>query len=625
MNRWWIVLPDTEATTGLVERLGGARLDCVRHASGRPWLVGRWRGHGAVTAEAGAARVALLGRCRLSAEALRKRVGRVRSVGDLAAAVQGVAGSHHVVASVDGRVWARGTASAACRLFTTRVGHVPVGGPDADVLAQLAGSEPDMEMLAARLMDPPFPWVAVGGRTIWRHVDAVRPDEALVWERDGEQRSVRWWHPPRPEAPLAEAAGAVRTALMEAVATCTAGGGRISADLSGGLDSTSLCFLAATRGEAELVTVRWEGVDTRNDDAHWARRAVGALPGATHVVVGEDETPDWFAGVGGMRLATEEPVNWFRDVGKVSDTFLRARAHGSRLHLGGGGGDELFTPLPSHLADLVCAHPLLVLRRMRHKRLGLRVSRTEALRALLGRESYQRSLRQAGARLTAPQPPLARSLMGWHPDFRMPAWASPEAVDAARAALRDAAARCPEPLAPQRSMHGALLRVREGGNAVRQMNRVLPGPDYVLPYNDDAVVAAALSARPLEAAVPGRFKPLLTAAMDGIVPPRILRRTTKGCYDADFYRALRRQRGQILALLDGSLLGDAGLIAPDKVRRVLHSHATVPDLAPLMETLAGEIWLRSLDTPRRSPATALTRGTPGPESHCGPGDARAGR
>ncbi|MGY0057182.1 asparagine synthase-related protein [Streptomyces sp. LZ34] len=583
-------------------------LDCLRHASGRPWLLGRWRGAGVVTAEAGDARVAVLGRCLLTPDALRTRVGRLRDVREVEGAVGRVAGSYHVLATVGGRVWARGTASAACRLFTTRVEGVQVAAPGADVLAGLLGSAPDQEMLAARLMDPPLSWAALGGRTMWRQVWAVRPDEALVWERDGAQRTVRWWRPPEPELGLRTASEGVRAALVEAVATCTAGGGTVSSDLSGGLDSTSLCFLAAARGEAELVTLRWEGVDAQNDDAFWARRAVAALPGATHLVVPERETPDWFAGVGGMRLATEEPVAWARDVVKQSDVLDRVGAHGSRLHLCGGGGDELFTPSPAHLTDLVWSHPLLVLRRLRRRRFDWRVSRTAALRAVCDRGGYQRWLYRACRDLTSPPPNPLLSRLGWQPPPRMPAWATPEAVRAASAMLKGSAARCPEPLAPQRSLHTALSQVREGGNAIRQMNQALPGPDYALPYNDDAVVAAALSVRPLEAGVPGRFKPLLTEAMDGIVPREILRRTSKGRYGTDLYRGLRRRRGEILALLDGSLLAKAGLIDAERLRRALHAHASVSEAALLTHTVAGEIWLRSVAQGPRPRAVRLTGG-----------------
>ncbi|MEV5880940.1 asparagine synthase-related protein [Streptomyces sp. NPDC052101] len=578
------------------------------HASGRPWLLGRWRGAQAVTAEVGDVRVVVLGRSLLSPEALRARVAGVRDVYEVERAVGRAAGSYHLLATVGGRVWARGTASAACRLFTTLVDGVPVAAPGADVLSGLVDADMDEEMLAARLMDPFVSWAALGGRTLWRQVRAVRPDEALVWERDGAQRTVRWWDPPEPHLGLRAAAAQVRSALTEAVASCTAGKGTVSADLSGGLDSTSLCFLAAAQGEAELVTLHWEGVDAQNDDAHWRRMAVAALPGATHLMVTQQETADWFAGVGQMRLVTEEPAPWARDAVKQSDILSRAQALGSRLHLSGCGGDELFTPSSSYLADLARQHPLLAWGRLRRVRLDWRVSRASVLRGLRDGRGYGQWFQEAARDLSAPPPDPMVSRLGWQAPPRMPAWATPEAVHAARTVLREAGARCPEPLAPQRSLHTVLYMVREGGNAIRQMSKALSGPDYAIPYNDDAVVTAALSVRPLEACVPGRFKPLLTEAMDGIVPREILRRTSKGRYCADFYRALRRRRGEILTLLDGSLLAEAGLIEPDQLRRALHSHAPQSELAFLPPTVACEVWLRSLAGKPSSHASALTGG-----------------
>lgn len=116
------------------------------------------------------------------------------------------------------------------------------------------------------------------------------------------------------------------------------GRGKVSADLSGGLGSTSLCFLAV-RGDAELVTARWDGVDARNDDAEWAAQAARALPEATHLVVGQRETPDSFADIGLLRLAAQEPGSWTRDVAKLGDILRRVQARGPRLRLGGGGLD----------------------------------------------------------------------------------------------------------------------------------------------------------------------------------------------------------------------------------------------------------------------------------------------
>ncbi|KAK1184224.1 asparagine synthase-related protein [Streptomyces sp. NBS 14/10] len=614
MNGWWVVLPDTEAAAALAARLrrdepGEGASSCLRHASGRPWLIGRRVDGHMLAVRAGATRLALSGRFTVSPEELRRKAARVRSAQEVERAVAGLAGGYHVLASVDGSVWARGTASAACRVFTARVDGVPVAASDADVLAELVGSAPDMEMLAARLLEPGVSWAALGGRTMWQGVRAVRPDEALMWPRDGSGRTVRWWCPPEPVLPLGEAARGVRAALMEAVDTCTAGGGTVSADLSGGLDSTSLCFLAA-RGDAALVTARWEGVDARDDDAVWAAQAARELPAATHLVVGRQETPGWFAGLGSLRLAAQEPGPWTRDVATLDDLLRRVQAHGSRLHLGGGGGDELFTPAPFDCIDALAQHPGTVLRRARRQRLDWRVSRWAMLRALTDRRDYHRWLLEAADHLTAHRTQGPADHLGWQPVPRMPAWASPQAARSARDVLREAAERCPEPLAPQRGLHAVLHQVREGGNTVRLINKSLPGPDLALPYTDDAVVAAALSVRPWEAAAPGRFKPLLTTAMDGIVPQQVLRRTAKGQYCADFSRALDRQRGEISTLLDGSLLAEAGLIDPDRLRRVAHSLASIADLAPLMSTVGCEIWLRSQERTPHHLASTLTGATP---------------
>jgi len=591
---WWVMLPDSGAAAAVTERLCRGEVRSVPHVSGRPWLVGRWDARREVSAQAGEARVVVLGRSAARAEVLRRRIERVRRPSDVERAVAGLAGSFHVLASVSGRVWARGTASAACRVFTTRVDGVPVAAGRADVLAALVGASPDPEMLALRLMHPPVTSVVLADRTVWRNVRAIPAQEALVWGRDGRpEPAARWWHPPEPHLSLMEAATAVRTALTDAVGTCTAGGGTVSADLSGGLDSTSLCFLAA-RGADHLVTVHWEGRHPC-DDAVWAARAREALPSATHLSLAAGESPDWFAGVGRLRLVSEEPCAWVRDFAKQSDLLRRVAHHGSRLHLGGGGGDELFTPFPSFLQDLATTRPWRVWGRLRHQRHQWRAGRLAVVRGVLKRTSYRRWLLNAAGRLDLAPPSGFAGMLGWQPEPRAPSWATPEAVATMRNALRTAAADTPEPLAPQRSVHCALQQVREGGNTVRVLNQTLAGPAMALPYTDDAVVTAALSVRPLEAVRPGTFKPLLGAALAGIVPASVLARPSKGAYDADFYHTLRRHRGQLLALAEDSLLARAGLIDAERLRRAVHFHADAAELDPLPYTVGCEVWLRSLE------------------------------
>ncbi|GHH91114.1 asparagine synthase [Streptomyces capillispiralis] len=608
---WWVMLPDTASAAVVARRLCQEGVRSVSHASGRPWLIGCWDARQEVSARAGEVRVVVLGRSSVRAEVLGRRLERVRRPSEVEQAVGGVAGSFHVLASVGGRVWARGTASAACRVFTTRIGELPVAAGRADVLAALSGASPDWEMLALRLMSPPVTSTVLADRTVWQNVHAVPAQEVVAWERDGRRAlAACWWRPPEPHLSLKEAAAEVRTALVEAVGTCTAAGGTISADASGGLDSTSLCFLAA-REAGHLVTIHWEGRDPQNDDGVWATRVREALPSAAHLVVPAGQSPDWFTGVGGLRLPSEEPCPWVRDFAKQSDLLQRVAAHGSRLHLGGGGGDELFTPYLAYLQDLAAAKPWRVWGQLRHHHHQWRVSRLSQARSVLERTSYRRWLLDAAGHLAlAPQSGFA-GMLGWQPEPRAPGWTTPEAVATMKRALRTVAANNPQPLSPHRSVHAVLQQVREGGNTVRVMNQTMQGPDIALPYTDDAVVTAALSVRPPEAVQPGTVKPLLGTALTGIVPAHILARQTKGTYDADFYQALRRHRGQLLALAEDSLLARAGLIDAQRLRGAVHFHANHADTAPLIYTVGCEVWLRSLEG--GSPASVphvLSQGAP---------------
>ena len=116
------------------------------------------------------------------------------------------------------------------------------------------------------------------------------------------------------------------------------------------------------------------------------------------------------------------------------------------------------------------------------------------------------------------------------------------------------------------------------------------------PYYDDAVVTAGLSARPLERVTPWRYKPLLAEAMRGIVPDGPRERTTKANGTADEESGLRRHRAEILALWDDPRLGQLGLIDVEALRRV--TAGPLPRELPLgvlYQTIACEVWLRSLD------------------------------
>ncbi|MFF7019982.1 asparagine synthase-related protein [Streptomyces klenkii] len=626
---WFAVLPDGESGSAAARLLRPWATEAVAHHSGRPWLLGSWPDGHVTVGAAGARRLAVIGRCPVTAGELSARAGQVRDLADVERAAQGLTGSFHLLASVDGRVRARGSASGVRRLFHARVGGAVVAAGRADRLAVAAaaatGAGPgvDEELLALHLLASPLPY-PLDERCVWRGVQGLRLHDCLLIEADGRARTQRWWSPPEAELPLEQGVPAVREALTAAVRACMADGGTVSSDLSGGLDSTSLCFLAAQEQDrrqpekARLVTLRWQSLDPDNDDNTWAAHATAMLPGIEHVTPSAHEWPLWYSGLTdltGTTVPTDEPGPWVRDSARIATMARLMTARGSRLHMMGGGGDELFSALPPHLHDYIRSNPMAAFARIRTHRDSQHWPLWPLLRRLADRRTFAQWLAAWADSLTEPEPPPTAPgrrapSTGWGMDLRMPSWATPDAVRAAQSLLREAAGTA-EALAPRRGQHVALACVQAGGRGVRQLEHVFSrkGLAYAAPYIDDNVLEAALAIRVPERSTPGRYKPVLAAAMDGIVPDSVLCRRSKGEYSVDFHHSLRRNRAALVELFDDSQLARAGLIDTTAIRTsLLGVHPDPSSLRSLSPGLGTEIWLRTRAGSTCPPSPATTQG-----------------
>ncbi|WP_369215001.1 asparagine synthase-related protein [Streptomyces flavofungini] len=558
---------------------------------------------------AGQVRAVVAGECAATTADLRARLGRVRSVAEAGKAAEGLPGCFHLVVSAGGRVWAQGTLAGVRKVFHTRFSGTSVASDRPDVLASVTGAGWDTSWLALRLsgMVMPFP---VHESVPWDGVEAVPSDRAWVLEADGRGGEVLRWRAPEAEASLDEGAAAVRTALRGAVAARAAREAPVSVDLSGGMDSTSLAFLAGAGG-TKLVTYRFAETDTGNDDAHYARLAARRLPRARHVVDAVEAGATMFAGLGPRAVeadhADAEPFGWVRSRARIEHLARTMADAGSRTHLAGHGGDELFrTGSHTHLHDFVRRFPVGGLGRVRDYRAMARASWPATLRALADRRDPARELSRQARRLAAGTPPATRDgwRVGWAPMPWLPVWASGAAVEAARSVLDAAVKAGPQPLAPWREQHEVLLLARCTGGLVAQADRLTrrtAGVGLAVPFLDDQVLHAALAVRPQDRNTPRRYKPLLAEAMRGIVPREVLERRTKGEFSADLYRGWQRNRGEILALMEDSRLAAHGLIDPGLLRRTLAGpHTSAAPLGSLDATLAAEVWLRSLEETRRA-------------------------
>lgn len=604
-----VVLPDSPGGAALLPRVPYQRPSVLFHSSGRPWLAGRWEPGEIQVAIAGRARVAVFGSCPIPVERLTAHAARLRTAADADALARVLPGSAHLIVSVNGQVRLQGTLANLRRAFHTRIGTAAVAGTRADVLAEMTGADLDEDLLAAHLTQmqllPPLI-----EKSWWLTVRPVPPDSYVALADDGSARTVRWWHPPDPVLPIRKGAPAVRAALREAVANRRPAKGRLSLDLSGGMDSTTLCFLAAEH-TPDLLTFRWTEGSVANDDPAFAAEAARLLPRAEHLDLSGASSPALFAPPY-TTTDLEAPWTMTRGLNSSSHGVRILAEHGSGLHLAGHGGDEVFSASPSYLHTLVRRRPLTGLRQLRVYRSLGRWSWPQTLAGLASRQSWGDWWRDSADHLTDPLPPRGTPELSWADPVRAAPWVTGDALATTRRVLYEIAGEA-TPLAADRGQHEALASLRAAGPLCQQIQReyAADGVPLDLPYLDDRVVEAALAVRTSDRFTPWRYKPLLADAMRGLVPDVILDRTTKGDYQDDDDAEAHRHVPDLLEYFADSALAACGLLDLGALRACLLEPRLDDEVEAHLETALGcEMWLRAIAEAR--PATDRRTHAPAP-------------
>jgi asparagine synthase (glutamine-hydrolysing) len=541
--------------------------------------------------------VAVIGCCPVSPTTLSAMVDRVRTVADLDRLAAGLSGSFHLVAAVNGQVRVQGSASGLRRVFHAQVERVTIAADRADVLASLTAATVDEQYLAARLAYPYLPYPLADG-CLWQGMQALADECYLLIDRSKPARVVPWWHPPDPVMPLAEAVPTVAQTLIDAIEMRTRAGRMISCDLSGGLDSTPIFFLAA-RATSRVITVTLVSTDTGHDDVHWAQLASRELRGVEHLMLDMQRLPLMYEDVGEVGVGADEPHIVVRDHARITHVASQLVQHGSRLHLGGMGGDQVLQAPAAYLHTTAWTHPCIAASHLRGRRAVSSWPLAATLWQLADRRSYQQWLTATVDDLVGPPPPRGMPNLGWGPALRLPLWATPHTADAVRTLLHEAAASA-QPLAPTRGQHATLEQLRGVSYLTRHIAGIMTGAGLPLaaPFLDDRVIEACLAVRLHERTTPWRFKPLIVEAMRDLVPAAVLQRSTKGDFSADWHAGLRKARPQLASLLDDLELARLGLVDVNILRKAcigLYPYALSP--VALDRTLACEAWLRTLTPP----------------------------
>ncbi|MFL1429353.1 MULTISPECIES: asparagine synthase-related protein [unclassified Nocardiopsis] len=412
---------------------------------------------------------------------------------------------------------------------------------------------------------------------------------------------------PRPTLTVQEGAPLLRDALLDTVDRHCRRSSRVGCDLSGGLDSSTLTVLAARTSRTPVVALTYTDEFARNDDLAHAERISRRTPGLRWTVIEGDHTTLPFTGLEHAPTAdvpSLEPLLWTRTRARLAPALRDG------THLVGDGGDVVLGAPLTYLADLArLCHGRRFLTEVRTlARLRQRPLHRVLLAALTtSRTGFGASLSLLADRLgpDRPEPMSPKSQDGVEAGLArspldMPLdWAAPTT----RAHLAEQVQRLASGLGSEHDGADAhaLRMVHRHAEATRDFLSLAhaEGAHVRAPFFDNAVVAACLSVPATERATVLAAKPLLRAAMAHHVPAWLYERHTKGDYSGCEYHGLRRNAGQVRALLSRGLLFETGIVRPDPVLRAVES-AVAGHRAPLGaigRVLAVELWLRARQHP----------------------------
>ncbi|WP_145499805.1 asparagine synthase-related protein [Streptomyces sp. CFMR 7] len=594
----------------------------VPHPSGRPWVLARPLFRKVSHLRRGGDALVLIGPDRVPEAVLAGLLEGARDRAALERRLAQLPGLHHVVAHLSGETWIRGTASGLRRIYHAR--HPQAGTIASDrpaVLAHLTGAPLDDGALALRMLDfLPHP---LSRRALWRgvHETGAGYGLALPVAAPGTAaapgpREYRWWEPPPPELSLAEGARRVGEAVAASVRAHVGGLDRISCELSGGLDSTALTFAARATGPAELSLLTVAARDRYSEDETWARRAVEEAHGPTdalaHHIIPADQAPYFYADlIATSAELNDEPLPVAPGRARAHLLLSRAHATGSRYHLTGYGGDELFLGLPHAYQDLFHGNPLTAWNHLSGLRHQLGWPLLPTLKALLNRSTFPQWL--AGAVTTEPQPVTRTPLLSWGVRQSLRPWFTDHARTLITEEFRTAAAEQAEPIDRWRGRHVDIDAVRMGARHFQAMEDIgmTIGLPVAAPFYDDRVLEATLAVRLPERISPWRYKPLLVEAMRGVVPDALLARTTKDHMSSDEHQGLREHAPELADLWTDSRLAERGLVdARHLLRLAAEPFSPVLVEHSISSTVAGETWLRTAEnawpTPQLTPTTTTS-------------------
>jgi len=489
----------------------------------------------------------------------------------------------------------KSTVSRHHSVYRAHMGSVDILSSTLKPLVEATAPAVNMSRVALGLCRNPPGWVR--RISLWEGITALPPATTVYEDKQGSVQTASYLTEvlslQNKNLSFSHISRHVLKTLETVLAKLSTGHKHVSADLSGGVDSTVISSLLFSH-DIPLTAFHAGTDDQDNHDTQLARKI------ADYFKIDLVELESFTKSTAGFTL----PRRVFRQSSAPRGGGGRppppplvklvhvAQQRGSDIHFLGIGGDELFEPLPVQvLLYREQGDAMKAVKAVNAIAAAARWPKVSAMRAAFSRETKQRELQRRLMRQET-QIPEWVDTFSWFPNFAIPAWLSQDAVERVIELIQ----KTPIPPAED-ELNKYQFQIHESlefqGEVLSSINQYF-GPDmeFVAPYLEDEMIQASL-VYPSVISGQNMSKPIILEAMKGILPEFFYRDTYKSDYSYDLYEDYERSKKSFLKMIQGSLLAELKLVDLNIIREIadspLRSTETLFDFERMIHM---EVWLR---------------------------------
>ncbi len=467
------------------------------------------------------------------------------------------------------------------------------------ILQQLINAEINTDWISKFLICPGIQEL-LQDQSPFQNIKCILPGHFLFFSPNKTQY-FPYWIPPPGEKNITDVSNKLKTHLLMGINNrVSMYGENMSADLSGGLDSTSLSVLAAKMMDKKgqtLNTITY-GSTSEREDTIYAQKVASKFANINSNILGVHEFPSAFSNL--EIPLTDEPLINATTFGNFYYGFNFIKAMNSELHLSGEGADAVLLSPYSYLADLILKRKIKTLfshingwAKVKNISQGFLIKSA----FMLSITKYQHWAKKQSINLQRNQNKQNIFELGWFQAPQKASWHTDEAVRVIVSLLKTHSITG-IPFSEKPGQHEAYSNILAIGRTSRVLQQVAGAYDVNLdfPYLDAMIVDTCLQAKTEDRNNPFLFKPLLYHSLKSDIPEFILSRTTKGDYTDDLYKGIQKNLNTVINLFQESYLHNLGLICSNTLIEAAKTFNMGLDvgLCQFCNTVAAELWIRNI-------------------------------